>query len=65
MRLPNGKLETTNAENDYIFGLEFDIFFNNNRPIYWTVLDKIKKIDVAEELDPPISWDGIKNSPQI
>ena len=63
MSLTNGELDTTDAENDSFFGPQFHRVFNNNRPIDWTVLDKIKQLDVMEELDHLISWDKIKNPP--
>ena len=60
MCLPNGKLATTDAENASIFGPYFHRVFNSHRPIDWPVVDKMKQIDVIEELDHPISWDEIK-----
>ena len=60
IRLPNGEMATTNAENASLFGPHFDRVFNNHIPIYFTRLDNINKIDVMEELDPPISWEEIK-----
>ena len=62
MRLPNGKLVTTDAENASIFGPHFDRVFNNHIPIDWTVLESIKQRYMMEELDPRISWDEIKKS---
>ena len=62
MRLPNGELATTDAENASVFGPHFHRVFNNRRPIYWPVLDKLKQIEVIDELDKPISWDEIKKS---
>ena len=62
MRLPNGELVTTNAENASVFGPHFHKVFNNHRKIHWPVLDKIKQRKVMEELDHPISWDEIKKS---
>ena len=62
MRLPNGELATTDAENASIFGPHFHRVFNNNRPIDWPLLDNIKQREVMDELDQPISWDEIKKS---
>ena len=62
MRLPNGKLETTDAENASVFGPQFHRVFNYNRLIDWPVLYKIKQREVMEELDHPISWYEIKKS---
>ena len=62
MRLPNGELETTDAENASVFGPHFHRIFNNNIPIDWPVLDKIKKREAADELYQPISWDEINKS---
>ena len=62
MRLSNGELATTDAENASLFGPQFHRFFNNHRPIDWPVLDKIKQREVMDKLDQPISWDEIKKS---
>ena len=43
------------VENASVFGLHFDRVFNNNRPIDWPVLEKIKQIYVMEELDTPFN----------
>ena len=43
MRLPNGKLATTDAEKASVLGPHFHRVLNNHRPIYWPVLDKIKQ----------------------
>ena len=64
MSLPNGELAMTDAENSFVFGPYFDRVFNNRRSIDWPVLDKIKQIDMIEELYPPILWEDIKNPPQ-
>ena len=55
MRLPNRELATTDAENASVFGPHFHRIFNNNRLIYWPVVYHIKKIEVMDELDNPIS----------
>ena len=55
MRLPNGKLVTTDAENASIFGPHFDRVFNHRRPIDWPMPGNINQIDVMEELDLPNS----------
>ena len=52
----------TDAENASVFGPHFHRVFNNHRPIYWPVLDKIKQIEVMDELYQPISWDEINKS---
>ena len=57
MRLPNGELVRTDAENASVFVLHCDRLFNNCIPIYWTVLYIINQIDVMKELDTPIPWD--------
>ena len=54
MRLPNGELATTDAENAFIFGPQFHRLFNNNRTIDWHVLYKIKQRYVMYKLDQPI-----------
>ena len=50
MRLPNGELATADAENASVFGRHFHRIFNNHIPIYWPVLEKIKQIEVMDEL---------------
>ena len=60
MRLPNGALATTDAENASVFGPQFHRVFNYHRLIDWPVLYKIKQREVMEELDHPISWYEIK-----
>ena len=62
MRLPNGELATTEAENSSVFGPHFHRFFNNHRLLDWPVLYKIKEREVMEELDHPISWDEINKA---
>ena len=51
---------TTDAKNASVFGPHFHKVFNNHRPIDCPVLYKIKKIEVMDELDQPISWGEIK-----
>ena len=63
MRLPNGDLATTDAENASVFGPYFHRVFNNRRLIIgWHVLDKIKQREVMDKLDHTISWDEIKKA---
>ena len=62
MRLPNGELEMTDAENVSVFGPHFHRVFNNHKPIDWPVLDKIKQREVMGKLDQPTSWDETKKS---
>ena len=60
MRLPNGELATTDAENSSVFGPQFHRVFNNHRPIDWPTLDKIKQRGVMEVLYHPVPWDYVK-----
>ena len=62
MRIPSEELATTDAENASVFGPHFHRVFNNHRRIDWTVLEKIKHIEVTDELDHTISWDEIKKA---
>ena len=62
MRLPNGELETTDAENVSVFGPYFHRVFKNYRPIDLPVLNKIKQIEVMDKQDKPISWDEINKA---
>ena len=60
IRLPSGKLATTDVENASVFAPHFHRVFKNYTPIDWPVLDKIKQREFMDKLDQPISWDDIK-----
>ena len=62
MLLPNGELETTDAENSSVFVPHFHRLFNNHISVDWSVLDKSNQREVMEELDQTISWDEINKS---
>ena len=55
-------MATTEAGNASVFGPHFHRIFNNHRPVDWSVLYKIKKREVMDKLDHPISWNDIKKS---
>ena len=65
VRLPNGELAMTDAENTSVFGPHFHRLFENHKPIDWTMLCNIKQRYMMENLDHPISWDDIKKPPQM
>ena len=62
MRLPTGKLATTDKENAEVLGPHFEKVFNNHRPIEWNVIDKIKQRQTMYELNEPISWAELKTA---
>ena len=57
MRLPNGKLATTNAKNVSILAPHFERVYNAHRPIAWDALINIHQIDILLQIDEPIEWD--------
>ena len=60
MRLPTGKLATTDKENAEVLGPHFKKVFNNHRPIEWEVIKKIKQCQTINELNKPISLAELK-----
>ena len=54
MRLPTGKLATTEKENVEVLGPHFEMVFNKHRPIEWNVIDEIKQSQTMYELNEPI-----------
>ena len=54
LKLPTGKLATTDAENASIMGPHFKKVYTNHRPIDWTALNDIKQRDEMTELDERI-----------
>ena len=55
MRLPTGKLATTDKENAEVLGPHFEKVFNNHCPIEWKVSNEIKQLQTIHELNKPIS----------
>ena len=62
MRLPTGKLATTDKENVEVLGPNFEKVFNNHRPIEWKVINKIKQRQTIHELNKPISREELKTA---
>ena len=60
LRLPNGNLATTNAENALILAPHLERVYTNHRPVNWPALDDIKQRDTVEGIDHPIEWEEIK-----
>ena len=56
MRLPTGKLATTDKENAEVLGLHFGKVFNKHRPIKWKVINEIKQRQTMYKLNKPITW---------
>ena len=62
MRLPTGKLDTTDKENAEVLGPHFEKVFYNHRPIEWKVINNIKQRQTMHELNKPISWAELKTA---
>ena len=62
MRLPTGKLATTDKENAEVLGTHFEKVFNNHRLIEWEVINEIKQRQTMNELNNPISWAELKTA---
>ena len=57
LKLPSGKLATTDAENASIMGPHFEKVYTHHRPIDWKVLLDIEQRTTLWELDAIISWE--------
>ena len=57
MRLPNGKLATTDAKNASILAPHFERVYTAHRPITWDVINDIHQRDILFKIDEPIEWD--------
>ena len=62
IRLPTGKLATTDKENAEVLGPHFKKVFNNHHPIEWKVIYDIKQHQTIYELNEPISWAELKTA---
>ena len=51
MRLPNGKIATTDAENASILAQHFERVYIAHRPIVWCALDDIHQRDIILQID--------------
>ena len=60
MRLPTGKLATTDKENAEVLGPHFEKVFNKHRTIEWNVINEIKQLQTIYELNDPITWAELK-----
>ena len=60
MRLPTGKLATTNKENAEVLGSHFEKVLKNHHPIEWKVINNIKQRQTMHELNKTISWAELK-----
>ena len=56
LKLTNGELVTTDAENASVMGPHLEKVYRNHRPIDWAVLHEIPQLYFMLELDTPISW---------
>ena len=62
MRLPTGKLTTTEKENAEVLGPNFKKIFNKHRLIEWNVINDIKQRQTMYELNEPITWEELKTA---
>ena len=62
LKLPSGKLATTDAENVSIMGPHLEKVFTNHRPIDWPVLLGIDQRSTLLELDANISWEELRRA---
>ena len=59
MRLPNGTLATTDAENASILAPHFERIYTRDRPITWEALDDIPTRDTVEGINQLIEWEEV------
>ena len=60
MRLPDGTLATTDAENASILAPQFERIYTRDRPITWEALDGIPTCDTVEGINESIKWEEVK-----
>ena len=60
LKLPNGKLSTTDDENSYVMGPCLKQVYNNHRPVDWKVLDYIEQRDEVPFVKDPIEWGKLR-----
>ena len=56
LKLTNGKLATTDAENVSVMGPHIEKAYRNHRPVDWSVLHELPQRHFMLELDTLISW---------
>ena len=56
LKLTNGELATTDAENASVMGEHLEKVYRNHRPVDWLVLHEIPQRHFMLELDTLISW---------
>ena len=62
MKMPTGKLATTDKENASIFGPHLDKVYNAKRPVDWEYARAMKKRKKVWKLDAQITWDEFKQA---
>ena len=62
MRLPTGKLATTDKENAEMLGPYFEKFFNKIFLMEWKVIDEIQQRQTVCELNDTITWTELKTA---
>ena len=62
LKLPNGKLAETDAENASVMHPHLNKVYNNKRQPDYTVLDLIEQHTIMEELDAPFTWKEFSNA---
>ena len=57
LKLTNGELDTTDAENVSVMGPHLERIYRKHRPVDWKVLNEIPQRHLMPELDTLISWE--------
>jgi hypothetical protein len=65
LKLPNGKLAETDAENASVMHPHLNKVYNNKRQPEYTVLDLIEQCTIMEELDTPFTWKEFSNAVNV
>ena len=62
LKLTNGKLATTDAENMSVMVPQLKKVYRNHQPVDWSVLYELPQQHLMLELDTPISWKELKQA---
>ena len=60
MRLPNGTLASTDAENASVLAPHFEKVYTADRPVTWDVISDIEPRATVDGINGPIGWDELK-----
>ena len=62
LKLTNGEMATTDAENASVMGPHLEKVYRNHRPVDLIVLSKLPQQHIMPELDTLISWEELKHA---